>query len=646
LYALTADKLISLSLLNGLLSVAGSASSPFVAASNTRLFVGGDIAYAVHNKGYNTLSLTNPAQPSLIAAANTAQFGWKQIVPNGSGLGVAAVSPILAFENPATHNVSLYDLKDPTKTDVFLTKFPTPGFARAISIFNGLAFVADDFAGLQVVNYLAYDTKGVPPAITLTTSFSTNGVEAGKPARVTANVTDDVQVRNVEFYIDGVKVVTDGNFPFEHRFVAPLLAAGQTSFRVRAWATDTGGNSTGSDEMVVPLLPDRTPPKILRMLPGDGAVFLTNSPIHFSVRMSEAINAASWNATSVQVFSAGADGLMGTSDDVPITGAALSYRDDLSTAFLDINLPMPAGVYRVVLSAPLADLAGNTLAAPIVWTFQIVNTFTITYSRAGSPEDTIWLAGGDGSFERQVTTGEHPRLSPDGKYLLFLRGGGSGNYAFGGSMFVRDLQTTNETRIFNNSFDYVVYFDWRPDSTRIVFDYSCSIYTMNRDGTPNPFIQQSDCYDDAPAINQVDGRLAFHNQSGLRIVDASGGSQVSIPNTQPGDYWAAWSSDGQWVSFLRSTTTNYFKIRPDGSDLTQLTALNLSNGDGLSTESPAVWTPDSQAVVAPAKINGVQGIYIFPANGAGSFTRVPIAAGADVLCVGSVSLIAPMVAGP
>ena len=29
---------------------------------------------------------------------------------------------------------------------------------------------------------------------------------------------DDVQVRNVEFYIDGERVATDGNFPFDTVF--------------------------------------------------------------------------------------------------------------------------------------------------------------------------------------------------------------------------------------------------------------------------------------------------------------------------------------------------------------------------------------------------------------------------------------------
>jgi hypothetical protein len=73
---------------------------------------------------------------------------------------------------------------------------------------------------------------------------------------LTASVTDDVQVRNVQFHADGVRVLTDGNFPFEHRFLSPRLTETRTNFTVRAKATDTGGNFSWSDEILVELTPD------------------------------------------------------------------------------------------------------------------------------------------------------------------------------------------------------------------------------------------------------------------------------------------------------------------------------------------------------------------------------------------------------
>ncbi len=74
---------------------ANGPDTPFVSSQNRRLFVGGGIAYTVHGKGYNTLDVTNPAKPVLLATANTTQFGWRQIVANGSGLGLAAGGPTI-----------------------------------------------------------------------------------------------------------------------------------------------------------------------------------------------------------------------------------------------------------------------------------------------------------------------------------------------------------------------------------------------------------------------------------------------------------------------------------------------------------------------------------------------------------------------
>src|SRR2546425_684970 len=109
------------------------------------------------------------------------------------------------------------DLSDPTMTTRGLLTMPAG--AGKVFVGNGIAFVADGTAGLQVVNYRAFDNQGVPPTIALNASFQltspTNGLtEEAKRARVTAIVTDDVQVRDVEFYVDGAKVFTDVSFPF------------------------------------------------------------------------------------------------------------------------------------------------------------------------------------------------------------------------------------------------------------------------------------------------------------------------------------------------------------------------------------------------------------------------------------------------
>ena len=94
---------------------------------------------------------------------------FKQVVTNGSGRGIVAVG--VNPRSDGTHHISIYDVSDPTDTTAFETTIPTPGIARAAAIFNGFAYVADGGSGLQVVNYLAYDTGGEPPSVSLSAGF-------------------------------------------------------------------------------------------------------------------------------------------------------------------------------------------------------------------------------------------------------------------------------------------------------------------------------------------------------------------------------------------------------------------------------------------------------------------------------------------
>ena len=373
LYALTSDALHTFSIQDSELRLLSSVNSPTFASGHQRLFVGSGIAYAVQNKGVNTISLADPTKPVLLTADNTTQFGWKQIVANGSGLGIAAVDQNLALDGP--NDISLYDLRDTNSPPAFLTTFPTPGIAFAASIYNGLAYVADGVAGMQVVNYVAYDSKGLPPTIQLDASFLfstlTNGVaEEGKIVRVTARVTDDVQVRNVEFYLDGVRVATDGNFPFEHRFFTPRIAPARNSFRVRARASDTGGNFTWGDEINVALTVDATAPIMGRTSPQWGSVSDTNvsSVIAF---FNEPIDPASVTGNSFRLFATGSDNRVATSDDIPVPGQ-ISYLPGLAGAILSFASPLAPGLYRMVLSTGIVDRVGNAMANERAGNFGIV----------------------------------------------------------------------------------------------------------------------------------------------------------------------------------------------------------------------------------------------------------------------------------
>jgi len=209
------------------------------------------------------------------------------------------------------------------------------------------------------------------------------------------------------------------------------------------------------------------------------------------------------------------------------------------------------------------------------------------------------------------------------------------------NIYVKDLATQTITRVTNNS-DYIVSSNWSTDSQHILLDASCSIYRINRDGSNAINLTNNHhCYDDAPSVNPVSGRIAFHNQfSGLYTMNADGSNIQHIPNTQANDWLAWWSWDGQWLSFLRSA--NYYKIHPDGTGLTQLTFSNAII-TGINDYGPNVpwsgapWSDDGNSIVGPRTVNGIQGIYAIATDGSGAMTLIlPSPAGTWVDSVGTV----------
>jgi len=197
--------------------------------------------------------------------------------------------------------------------------------------------------------------------------------------------------------------------------------------------------------------------------------------------------------------------------------------------------------------------------------------------------DTIWARSANGATDVQVTSGAQPRLSMDGRYMVFHRRDAS-TVVNHQDVWVRDLAMGTETKVFANN-DYVVGYGFTPDDAKLVFDYASEVDRANRDGTRQRRLFLYDGNDDAPDANPVDGRIVLHNgNSGLYVLPSDGSTRAKISGTQAGDYWPTWSPDGTWISFLRTTSTsaNYYKVKPDGTGLTQLTFFPATTVSGAS----------------------------------------------------------------
>ena len=366
LYLLTRKQLHTLTLTSKGVTLTHSLDNQAYGANSEkrmRLFVGEDRLYLIQLLGYHNFSLADPAQPSRITGAgdNAGQVDWKHMVVNGTGLGIAAVG----INGSGPHNVFLHDTSDPAQIDRLLSQFETPGKAKAVALHKGLAYVADGEAGLQVISYLPYDSQGQPPTVSLTTNTPPGGIEAGQTVRLTANISDDVQIRQVEFLVDGQVVFTDGGYPFEYRFPAPQ-PAGQTEMTVEARATDTGGNSTLTT-LAIPLLADTTPPQLLSATQYGHAQMLDTVLAYFD----EPLDPATLSGTTFQLFEAGPDGRPNSADDRPITGGTVEFQAPLNAAAMRFTAPLPDGFYRAELSQNITDPAGNGLAQPISWSFYV-----------------------------------------------------------------------------------------------------------------------------------------------------------------------------------------------------------------------------------------------------------------------------------
>lgn len=370
LYALRAGTLSVFEIENGALTfIRNVSASGGVGAGQRpiRITIGDNLLYTNFTSGLNVFSIADPSNPSLQERHSTAQQGWKQIALNGNGQALVAVSQ--NSTNDGVHNVGLYSVGDDGDELTFITEFETLGLASSVTIYNGRGFVADSESGLQVVNYLAFDRFGVDPEITIETNAIDDEFEEGKLLDIKAVATDDVQVRNVQFYINDEIAGTDGNFPFGFRLQAPLISEGEPTFTVHAVVSDTGGNMTTSDITTITLVPDRTPPKIKAIIPKNAGYVGTISAI--TAISDETLDDNTITPDTFMVTRAGTDELLGTSDDITMTGQ-LSFDESTNRIHWNHLAELPNDLYQVTISAPLADVAGNELEETFVSAFKVL----------------------------------------------------------------------------------------------------------------------------------------------------------------------------------------------------------------------------------------------------------------------------------
>lgn len=382
------------------------------------LTAGGGLAYGISDRT-QAIDTSDPSNLAVLSldANPVAGLDVRDTALNGSGVGLQVIRPSLSVLG--VDRVSLFDLSDPTNF-LLINEFALPAPPTTVSVFNGLAYAGDQSGGLQVVNYLPSDTAGIAPTISLTSNFGLSSIEEGKLARITADVTDDVQPRAVEFYLDGQLSETDNAFPFAFRFVSPTLS--QTSqFTLRARVFDTGGNFTWTQEFTVTVTADSTGPIVRTVVPAPGSVLPQVATV--AAQLSEPVDPATLSQASFTLTEAGPNQTLGDGDDVAVSTGTLEARPEVPGVFMTFGSSLPAGIYRATLTTALLDAGGNSLASAETWDFTVYGGSEADTDSDGVP-DLLELALG---FDPNLTDSDNDGTpdgdedGPDGDGLTILQ---------------------------------------------------------------------------------------------------------------------------------------------------------------------------------------------------------------------------------
>jgi hypothetical protein len=367
------------------------------------LFAGGGYVYVGAADNNNTqevpgVEVLQDSGTSLALVGAPSAITAFDVTVNGNGLALFTG----ANQSLENRQVGLLDLYDPTQTDKVVTVFNTPGVANAIAIGEGIAFVADDSAGLAVLNFLPFDTKGVPPTATIAVppgvdiDPGTPGIQVleGSTIPVLATASDDVQVRNVELLVNGKVVQNAVSFPYNLSAALPTVAQnnGSSTVTLQVRATDTGGNVGLSSPLTLTLIPESSiPPHLVQTNVADGSINGQNFRA-LTFTFSKAMDPTTINANTFQLV--GPDGTVAPTN--------FEFRNGNQT--VQITYPtLPLGSYRLTVDDPsVKDIFGNPLgSAPVATHFSI------------SPYSVTWVnpKGGNWSDPANWDTGHVPGAS-------------------------------------------------------------------------------------------------------------------------------------------------------------------------------------------------------------------------------------------
>ncbi|HVM46662.1 MAG TPA: hypothetical protein VMU04_01475, partial [Candidatus Acidoferrum sp.] len=160
--------------------------------------------------------------------------------------------------------------------------------------------------------------------------------------------------------------------------------------------------------------------------------------------------------------------------------------------------------------------------------------------------------------------------------------------------------------------------------TNLVFDYDNLFWQIRLDGSVWPFPIPHAYNQGAPAVNPVDGRVAFMSlypgTSGLYVTPPDLSSEQLLLTYPYGPRWPAWDPDGDCLAFADGYVSPLVdggrnlwvaQVVSNNVSLSQITAFtDTTNGFPHGAE----WSPDGDELVGAGSIQGTNGIWVIPLN--------------------------------
>lgn len=249
---------------------------------------------------------------------------------------------------------------------------------------------------------------------------------------------------------------------------------------------------------------------------------------------------------------------------------------------------------------------------------------TIVFSSDRDGNYEIYSMLSDGSNVRRLTNNpghdSFPKFSPDGTQIVF----NSNIERETTDIYIMNTDGSHTVRLTDSKGNELTRNGWSPDGTKLAYnsdiDGNDEIYLMDVDPfKPTLLIEDENAEVQTPSYSPGGRQIVYTAQfadkhSEIRIFDKDSGHSKVVASTSSPQNYPRWSPDGQWIAFHQEVAGKWdvFKVRPDGSDLTDLT--NDPSSDSIPT-----WSADSSTIYFRSNRNGdTENSELFRMNADGS----------------------------